>query len=487
MSKDSHKLWQGRSSGNVSEVTVEIGHSIFLDIELYLEDIEGSVAHARMLEKAGILSAAETEVIIKGLFQVRDEIESGRFELKKELEDIHTHIENRLTEITGEPGKKLHTARSRNDQIATDTHLFIRRQATETGKLILKLLHSLKERAQQQISTVCPAYTHLQVAQPARLSHQLLAHFWAFSRDFERFRQAARTADRLPLGSGAALGVNYNTDREFLRQQLGFSEMYMNSMDAVSSRDHILDFLYACTVFFSHASRLCEEIILWNSVEFRFLSLPDSLTTGSSIMPQKKNPDLAELVRGKTGTITGHLTGLLTTLKSLPMAYNRDLQEDRQPMLDAARNTRVSVQALHAMIAEAEFHPENMKASLDRGFATATDLADALVKDKSVPFREAHHAVGALVKKLSERNLTLPQADKELRSSVHEAFGDDDFYFNATDTSVSADRKISTGGTAAERITQQLEQAGQFLEEAVAASWPEESEIAKELRKGKSG
>jgi len=469
------QLWTGRSAGRVDDITVEMGESISLDIELYREDIQGSIAHAGMLRHIGILSDEEFSSIVDGLRRISGEIEAGQMKLDPALEDIHTHVESRLIEIAGDAGKKLHTARSRNDQIALDTHLFVRRSSREIGKLIYHLCDVLLRRAEENSDTILPGYTHMQVAQPVRLSHHLMSHFHAFCRDAERFLQAARRADILPLGSGALAGVNYATDREFLRKALGFSGIYENSMDAVSSRDHILDFLYACAVFAQHASRVGEEIILWNSVEFSFIELPDELTTGSSIMPQKKNPDLAELARGKTGRIYGNLFNLLTTLKSLPLAYNRDLQEDRLPLLDSARQTSMTVRALSAMIERMRFRSDRMKGSLEAGFAAATDLADALVLEKKVPFREAHHIAGALVRLCVEGGWVLSSVPAEVRKKASEFLADDEFYKKAVDLTRSADKKISSGGSAKSRQLEQLKNARADLEKRQAASWPGEN------------
>ncbi|MCB1171748.1 MAG: argininosuccinate lyase, partial [Leptospiraceae bacterium] len=331
---------------------------------------------------------------------------------------------------------------------------------------ILDLCRDLLAQAEKNIDITIPAYTHLQVAQPARLAHPLMAHFWSFFRDAERLQFALQQADRLPLGSGACLGVNYDTDREFLREELKFAAIYENSMDAVASRDHILNLLYAISVFGLHASRIAEEIILWCSVEFSFLKLPDSVTTGSSIMPQKKNPDLAELIRGKTGRLNGNLVNMMTAVKGLPLAYNRDLQEDRQPLLDSTYQAQLIVRSLRAMVQGMEFQDRNMQQSLEKGYATATDLADALVWEKQVPFREAHHAVGKLVAICEQNGHSLTSIPTSERSQAHPAFSDDAFYRRAVDPATSADRKRSQGGTAKSRIQEQFALARRKLEEA---------------------
>ena len=325
--------------------------------------------------------------------------------------------------------------------MAVDTHLYVRRQSAALGAAIGELCEALLKRALEKDTQaiVLPGYTHLQVAQPIRLSHHLLAHFWAFARDADRFARAAESANILPLGCGAMAGVNYPNDREFLRQELEFASIAPNSMDAVASRDHILDFLYAASVFMTHASRVSEELILWNSVEFGFISLPDALPTGSSIMPQKKNPDLAELTRGKCGRVQSNLFNLLTNIKSLPLTYNRDLQEDRYPLLDSALQSGMAVEALSAMIAGMQFHGERMRSSLERGFAQATDLADALVAERGVPFRAAHHFVGALVRRCVETGTGLSTIGSDERKAVHADFGDDAFYQQAVRLENSAD------------------------------------------------
>ena len=460
-----NKLWEGRASGRLEDITLELGESISLDIELYREDLYGSAHHARMLRKIGVLTDKECEDILQGLRRVKREIEAGEMPLRRELEDIHTHVENRLIELVGEAGKKLHTGRSRNDQVALDTHLFILRSARAVQEEILALCEAFLARARENMDCIVPGYTHLQAAQPVRLAHHLLAHFWFFRRDFDRFAWARTNADRLPLGSGAMAGVNYPSDREFLRENMDFAEIYPNSMEAVASRDHIMNFLYSCAVFGAHASRLSEEIVIWHSVEFSFITLPDSLTTGSSIMPQKKNPDLAEIIRGKTGRLVGNMNNLFIAVKGLPLTYNRDLQEDRAPLLDSARECPRIARGLTAMVREMKFHPENMKRSLDRGYTQATDLADALVSEKGLSFREAHHVVGRLVARCVAAGCFLSDVPREVRAEVDEKLADDDFYFAASDLAKSADKKISQGGTARFRIEEQLTLAQGALED----------------------
>ncbi len=460
------KLWVGRQSGGSDDVLLDLGSSIELDIELFREDLEGSRAHAKMLNKIGVLTASDLEAILGGLGQIEQEIEDGKFELKHELEDIHTHVETRLFQIIGAAAGKLHTARSRNDQIAVDTHLFVRKSSKLIAEEILTFCSRLLDAAKREIDTVLPGYTHMQVAQPVRLSHHILAHFWGFLRDVDRFAAAWRTADRMPLGAGALAGVNYATDREFIQKELGFASLYENAMDAVSTRDHIQDFLYACASLGVRASRYAEEIIVWNSVEFGFIRIKDGLTTGSSIMPQKKNPDTAELVRGRAGRSVANLMNLLINLKGLPFAYNRDLQEDRLPLLDSARSSHTVARALSALADGIEFRRDRLTRSLSEGFALATDLADALVTQKAVPFREAHHIAGRLVGLCAERGLTLETADQKLRAEVSELLTDESFYRAAIHMASSTDRKQSRGGTARARQEEQISLAAEALNRA---------------------
>ncbi len=468
-----YRLWAGRSDGQLSDIVIALGESISLDKELYLEDLRGSSVHAQMLCKIGILQKQELNEIQKGLSQIREEIENGSFAFDIALEDIHTHIEKRLVEICPDAGRRLHTARSRNDQVALDTHLYVITRAIQLAKEILQLCTVLLQQASSHTDTLLPGYTHLQIAQPIRLSHHLLAYFWSFIRDLKRCANVVKGAGYLPLGSGAFAGVNYQTDRIFMQKELGFHSIYSNSMDAISSRDHILDFIYFTAVFMTHASRLSEEIVLWHSQEFAFLSLPDHLTTGSSIMPQKKNPDLAELIRGKTGRLQANLHNLFTNLKGLPMSYNRDLQEDRFPLLDSYKQTLLCVKALTAMISEAQYNASNMHAALQKGFAVATDLADALVQEKGIAFRDAHHLVGHLVQYCVEHKLSLDQVNREERRKISSYFEDDAFYKAAIDIRASVEKKRSYGGTSLYAQKEQLRQAQDELNEWKKYNWPD--------------
>ncbi len=460
--QENSKLWGGRFSAVTSSIMEKIGESISFDYILYKVDIQGSLAHSKNLLKIGVINLQEYEAIVKGLKQIEEEISSGNFKFSPELEDIHMHIEARLTELIGETGKKLHTGRSRNDQVALDVRLYIKDAIQKIQEKLFSLLQTLLNQAESQVDNVMPGYTHLQVAQPIRVSHYLLAYFWAFVRDYKQFEFAYFVNDTLVLGSGALAGVNYPTDRELLREELGFSNIHPNSIDAVSQRDHVLNFLFAASLLMLHFSRLCEEIILYSSVEFGFISLPDSLTTGSSIMPQKKNPDIAELIRAKSARILGHLQHLFVLLKGLPLAYNRDLQEDKIPLFDTVEQVLLSIEGIEAMLKEMKFHPENMEKSLVRGFSTATDLADFLVSKKNVPFREAHELVGKLVSYCIEKNKTLFDLTELERTSISVHFQGEEYFF-AISLQASTDKKNVFGGTAKNRQLEQIELAKKTL------------------------
>lgn len=458
------KLWGGRFDSPTSKIMERIGESISFDHRLFRQDIRGSVAHSKNLHKMGVLTEREMNSILSGLEQIEKEIEENKLPFKASLEDIHMHIESRLTELIGDTGKKLHTARSRNDQVAQDVRLFIHDSILQIQSELLKLLTTLHERAESSIDMVMPGYTHLQVAQPIRVSHYLLSYFWALKRDFEQYEYAKKINHTLVLGSGALAGVNYPTDRDFLAKELGLSSISENSIDSVSQRDHLLNFLFASSQLMVHLSRLCEEIILFSSVEFSFLSLPDSLTTGSSIMPQKKNPDIAELIRGKSARVLSNLQHLFILLKGLPLSYNRDLQEDKIPLFDTLDQVLLSLEGVNSMVKEMEFHPENMQNSLARGFATATDLADFLVSSKQIPFREAHELTGRLVSLCVSRNWTLFTVPEEFRTEISPFFVGEE-YETAISLSLSTDKKNVSGGTARNRQIEQLELAQKVLED----------------------
>lgn len=447
------KPWGGRFANKTSGITEEISASVHFDGRLYRQDIRGSIAHARMLNRIGVLSDLERDEIIIGLEGIRGEIEQGTFEFETSLEDVHMNIEARLTEKIGDAGRKLHTARSRNDQVALDLRLYVRDEAALIKELLRDLVQLLAERAEEHLDLVMPGYTHLQVAQPVRFSHHLLAHAWALVRDMGRLRQAVDSCAELPLGSGALGGVNYPADREFLRKELGFARITPNSMDAVSDRDFVLDFLYFAAVLGTHLSRFCEELVLWSSAEFGFIRLSDSVTTGSSIMPQKRNPDIAELVRGKTGRLYGNLVSLLTALKGLPLTYNRDLQEDKEPLFDSVDTVKLALRGMIEMIASMTVDRDAIGRALYRNFSTATDLADYLAR-KGVPFRRSHEIVGSLVRHCeSEKIDFFTMTAAALREFAPE-FGDDAAAL--LDPVTSPERKLSAGGTSLTEVKKQL-------------------------------
>jgi argininosuccinate lyase len=461
-SESNTKLWGGRFKELTADIMNRIGESISFDKELYSQDIRGSLAHAQMLCKIGILSNKELTSIEKGLQKIQIEIETGKFEYKMELEDIHMHIESRLTQLIGEAGKKLHTARSRNDQVSQDVRLYILDQISLIENELILLLEQLLLKARSSIDVLFPGYTHLQIAQPIRASHYFMAHFWAFLRDLELFQYVKETTDLLVLGSGAMAGVNYNSDREFLRKELKLSRISENSMDAVSQRDHIIQYLFAISQCMTHASRVCEEFIIYSSTEFNYIGLPDRLTSGSSIMPQKKNPDVAELIRGKSAMVFGNLMSLLSLVKGTPMAYNRDFQEDKIPMFQSSKHILLSLEGLREMVSGLEIKSSSIEENLKKGFSTATDLADWLVSFKKIPFREAHEIVGNLVSFCTENKLDLFNVSLEDRSriSIHLT---DSSYLDSISLYKSADKKNVAGGTARKRQLEQFAQAEKRL------------------------
>ncbi len=396
------------SSIRGSELASDFTASLDIDRRMYREDIAGSIAHAEMLAKQGIISKPDAESIINGLNQIRDEIESGEFKWKPELEDIHINVEARLYELIGEAAGRLHTARSRNDQVATDARLYVKRVATECRAACRHLQRALLDRAEENIDTILPGYTHLQRAQPVSFAHVLMAYYEMFGRDAASFTQVEASADTLPLGSGALAGATYPLDRNFVAERLGFSAISANSMDAVSDRDFILDFIFAASKTMTHLSRLCEDIVIWSSEEFGFIRLSDAYSSGSSMMPQKRNPDYAELIRGKTGRVYGSLISVLTTLKGLPLTYNRDLQEDKPPLMDAADTVAASLTAATGMIAEMTIRIKQMETASQGREILATDYADHLVREQNLPFREAYVQVAAYTRGESTNEIDLP-------------------------------------------------------------------------------
>jgi len=390
------KLWGGRFTQNTDVMVEEFTSSISFDQRMYAEDIAGSIAHATMLAKCGIIAPEEATTIIEGLTSILADIEAGKFTFEVSLEDIHMNIEKRLTDRIGSVGGKLHTARSRNDQVALDTHMYLKREICNIGTLMSELQQAIVEVADKHKSVIMPGYTHLQRAQPILFAHHMMAYFFMLSRDFRRLQGVWEGTDIMPLGAGALAGTTFPIDRHFVANELKFSQVYENSMDAVSDRDYILEFLSCASILMMHLSRISEEIILWSSSEFSFIELDDGHCTGSSIMPQKKNPDVAELVRGKTGRVFGHLMALLTTAKGLPLAYNKDLQEDKEGMFDTIDTLKFSLTVYASMLRGMKVNDKVMDAAVRNDFSNATDMADYLVK-KGLPFRQAHEVVGKCV------------------------------------------------------------------------------------------
>jgi len=453
MPGDNKKLWGGRFKDVSSEITEKLSASIHYDNRMYEQDIRGSIAHARMLHKMEILSAAELEAIEGGLTAIRQEIENGEFLFSEKLEDIHMNIESALTERIGEAGKKLHTARSRNDQVALDMRLYILDKIKEIREKLASFIMELVHLAEENKDTVMPGYTHMQVAQPVIFAQHILAYAWQFSRDVRRLDFAAVSASSLPLGVGALAGVNYKNDREFLRAELGFDDIILNSMDAVSDRDFVLDFLYFSAVLGTHMSRLCEELVLWSGSEFSYIRIADNLTTGSSIMPQKRNPDLAELIRGKSGRLYGNLFSLFTVLKGLPMTYNRDLQEDKESLFDSIDTVKIAIEGLTAMMSTLTVNKEKMRLAVYSNFSTATDVADYLVK-KGVPFRESHSIVGSIVRYCEDSQKDFFSLDVSDFKKFSPLIEDD--VIDCVKPEGSTERKQSMGSTAKTEIERQI-------------------------------
>ncbi len=433
--------------------------SIPFDQRLYRQDIRGSVAHTKMLARQGIIGESEAETIIKGLNSIREEIEQGEFQFEPELEDIHMNIEAKLFEKIGDVAGKLHTARSRNDQIALDMRLFVKEEISKTIGELKTLQSSLVELAEANKNIIMPGYTHLQQAQPVLLAHHLLAYFEMFQRDKERFHDCLKRTDVLPLGSGALAGVSYPIDREFVARELGFSQVSTNSLDAVADRDFIIEYEACAATTMMHLSRLAEEIILWSSAEFGFIEISEAYTTGSSIMPQKKNPDVAELARGKTGRVYGHLMALLTTMKALPLAYNRDMQEDKEGLFDTVDTLHSTLRVFAEMVRTIKVNVKHVREAIKRDYILATDLADYLVK-KGLPFREAHGAVA----KLSEYAIARDKSFHELSLDEYHSFSpffDEDVYTITLESSLAAKNVI--GGTSPQQMEIALTRAKEIL------------------------
>jgi argininosuccinate lyase len=406
------KLWGGRFAKKTDRLVEDFHSSISFDQRLYYQDILGSIAHARMLGKQGIITEKEAERLIEGLESVLHDIETGKVEFEIDAEDIHMNVEKILTEKVGEVGKKLHTARSRNDQVALDVRMYLKGEIKEIISLLANLQDVLLDLSEKHLETVMPGYTHLQKAQPITLAHHLMAYFHMFARDIDRLKDCYKRTDVMPLGSGALAGTTFPIDRDFVRAQLGFASISANSLDGVSDRDFAVEFCAAASLIMMHLSRFSEEIVLWSSHEFHFITLDDGFSTGSSIMPQKKNPDVAELVRGKTGRVYGDLMGLLTVLKGLPLAYNKDMQEDKEALFDAVDTVKKCLLVFAPMIKTMEVHAQVMRSAVTGGYINATDAADYLAA-KNVPFRQAHEIVGKMVLYCEKQGKSLEELSLE--------------------------------------------------------------------------
>jgi len=464
------KLWGGRFDGATDALVERLNNSLAFDSRLWQQDIRGSIAHAFMLGHTGVIPFAEATEIADGLQGLFEDLESGALELPADAEDVHTAVEGLLRERIGPVAGKLHTARSRNDQIATDIRLYLRDECIAIDGAIAILERTLLDQAKLHFETILPGYTHLQHAQPIVLAHHLLAYFWMLDRDRERFMDAGKRINRLPLGAGAMAGTGFPIDRVQVCEALGFDGLLENSLDAVSDRDFAIEFVAAASILMMHLSRLAEELILWSSFEFGFVTLDDSVTTGSSIMPQKKNPDVAELARGKTGRVYGDLIALLTLMKGLPLSYNKDMQEDKEPLFDAIDTLHIVVPAMAKMLATAVFRTDRMKAATANDFSTATDLADYLVRT-GLPFREAHEVVGKIVRHCIETGASLETLDATTLAALspHLAADPESALAQLT-VEASVRTRKSRGGTAPDAVRVQWDLASQKLDRPIAES-----------------
>lgn len=454
------KLWGGRFSKQTNKAVDDFHSSISFDIRLYEEDILGSIAHAKGLAKQKIISNDDGKKIVDGLLEILDDIKAGKVDFDVSAEDIHMNIEQILTQRIGDAGKRIHTGRSRNDQVSLDTHMYVKKASTDIISKIKELCSALVSISEKNLDTVMPGFTHMQKAQPITLAFHLMAYFEMFKRDINRFADCFKAADVMPLGSGALASTTFPLDRSFVAQELGFSGITQNAMDAVSDRDYVLDFIYASSVCLMHLSRFCEEIICWASNEYSFIELDDAYSTGSSIMPQKKNPDVAELIRGKTGRVYGDLVALLSCMKSLPLAYNKDMQEDKEALFDAHDTVAACVSMFTPMLETATFNIDKMEMSAKLGYTNATDAADYLV-GKGMPFREAHEVIGKLVALCIEKNITLDELPLEEYKKLSDKF-DSDIY-EEIDVLTCVKKRNIVGGCAPEAVSKHLENAKVFL------------------------
>jgi argininosuccinate lyase len=456
-STEANPMWGGQFNRGPAEIMQKINESISFDYRLYEQDIAGSIAHCTMLMKKKIIPSQDGEVIIQGLKQIQKEIYRGKFNFKKELEDIHMNIESRLHELVGDAAGKLHTARSRNDQVAVDFKLYIRKIFVAVDNSLAQLQKALVDKAADHTDTIMPGYTHLQPAQPVVFGHHLLAYVEMFGRDRSRIKDALLRSDECPLGAAALAGTSFPIDRKMTAKALGFNAPTNNSIDSVSDRDFVLDFLYCSSVIAMHLSRLAEELVLWTTQEFAFVGLSDSFTTGSSIMPQKRNPDAAELVRGKTGRVYGALITLLTTLKGLPLTYGKDMQEDKEPVFDVVETISLCLSATTGMINDMKVNTEAMRKATAKGYLTATDLADWLVQNLDLPFRKCHKIVARIVKVATEKQCELKDLSLSELQAIEPGITEAVFPVLNVDTAVHS--RHSYGGTAPENVKRMVREA----------------------------
>ncbi|MBR5439831.1 MAG: argininosuccinate lyase [Clostridia bacterium] len=456
------KMWAGRTSGETSKIADDFNSSISFDKKMYKQDVCGSIAHASMLAYKGIISKEESELIIDTLTEILSDVELGKLEIASDAEDIHMFIESELTNRIGDVGKKLHTARSRNDQVALDLRLYMRDETAVIVEKLKELILVIVEKAEENQDAIMPGYTHLQRAQPITFAHHLLAYAMMFMRDIDRLNDASKRMNYSPLGSCAMSGTTYPTDRDYVAKKLGFDGVTMNSIDGVSDRDYCIELLSAFSVIMMHLSRFSEEIILWQSWEFKFIELDDAFSTGSSIMPQKKNPDMAELVRGKTGRVYGDLIATLTMLKGLPLAYNKDMQEDKEAIFDGVETVIKCLDVFAPMIKTLKPLKENMYKACTQGFINATDLADYLAK-KGVPFRSAYKIVGTIVGECVKKGITLEEYSLEDYKKYSAVFEEDLYQEISMETCIK--KRISKGSTGYSSVKEQLEYVKEFLNE----------------------
>ena len=456
------QLWGGRFTKETDQLVYNFNASISFDKKLYAQDIRGSIAHVMMLAKQEILTETEKQQIIEGLEGILDDVEKGKLEITDKYEDIHSFVEANLIDRIGDAGKKLHTGRSRNDQVALDMKLYTRDEIAQIDQLLKTLLRTILGIMQENTETIMPGFTHLQKAQPITLAHHMGAYFEMFKRDHERMRDISKRMNTCPLGSGALAGTTYPLDRDYTAKLLGFDGPTLNSMDGVSDRDYLLEFLSALSIVMMHLSRFCEEVIIWNSNEYQFVEIDDAYSTGSSIMPQKKNPDIAELVRGKTGRVYGALTSLLTTMKGIPLAYNKDMQEDKEMSFDAIDTAKGCIALFTGMLSTMQFKKDNMHASAKNGFTNATDAADYLV-NHGVPFRDAHGIVGQLVLYCIEKNIALDDMSLEEYKAISPVFEED--IYDAISMETCVNKRLTTGAPGKAAMEQVIQIYKQYIRE----------------------